>query len=85
MPMHPLSSLMNYGVPVSLCSDDPAVFGNMGLTFDFFQASSAIFDNVHCRTDPHAVQQVLVASELNQLSTMGELARRSFKVSVGYA
>ena len=39
MPMHPLPALMNFGVPVALCSDDPAVFGNMGLTYDYFQAS----------------------------------------------
>ena len=39
MPMHPLPALMNQGVHVALCSDDPAVFGNMGLSFDFFQAS----------------------------------------------
>jgi adenosine deaminase len=37
MPMHVLPILLNNGVPVALCSDDPAVFGNMGLTFDFFQ------------------------------------------------
>jgi len=37
MPMHPLPILINNGVPVALCSDDPAVFGNMGLSFDFFQ------------------------------------------------
>ncbi|KAH9483880.1 Adenosine deaminase 2-A [Psilocybe cubensis] len=37
MPMHPLPALLNYGVPVALCSDDPAVFGSMGLTYDFFQ------------------------------------------------
>ncbi|CCM05080.1 uncharacterized protein FIBRA_07287 [Fibroporia radiculosa] len=37
MPMHPLPVLVNHGVHVSLCSDDPAVFGNMGLSFDFFQ------------------------------------------------
>ncbi|KAM5538015.1 hypothetical protein V8D89_008212 [Ganoderma adspersum] len=37
MPMHPLPALMNQGVHVALCSDDPAVFGNMGLSFDFFQ------------------------------------------------
>jgi len=37
MPMHPLPALMNNGVPVALCSDDPAVFGNMGLTFDYYQ------------------------------------------------
>ncbi|KLO10537.1 adenosine deaminase-related growth [Schizopora paradoxa] len=34
---HPLASLINQGVPVALCSDDPSVFGNMGLSFDFFQ------------------------------------------------
>ncbi|KIM79690.1 hypothetical protein PILCRDRAFT_74115 [Piloderma croceum F 1598] len=37
MPMHPLPSLINHGIPVALCSDDSAVFGNMGLSFDFFQ------------------------------------------------
>ncbi|CDO77648.1 hypothetical protein BN946_scf184963.g5, partial [Trametes cinnabarina] len=37
MPMHPLPAIINHGVHVTLCSDDPAVFGNMGLSFDFFQ------------------------------------------------
>ncbi|KAF8211970.1 Metallo-dependent hydrolase [Mycena galopus ATCC 62051] len=37
MLMHPLPILMNNGLPVALCSDDPAVFGNMGLSFDFYQ------------------------------------------------
>ncbi|KAF9051221.1 Metallo-dependent hydrolase [Hymenopellis radicata] len=41
MPMHPLPILLNNGVPVALCSDDPSVFGNMGLTFDFFQVLAA--------------------------------------------
>ncbi|TFK42361.1 hypothetical protein BDQ12DRAFT_676083 [Crucibulum laeve] len=61
MPMHPLPVLLNNGVPVALCSDDPAVFGNMGLTFDFFQ--------------------VLVASEVTGLSTLGALARDSIEFS----
>ena len=39
MPMHPLPAVMNHGVPVTLCSDDPSAFGNMGLSYDFFQAS----------------------------------------------
>jgi len=34
---HPVASLINQGVAVALCSDDPSVFGNMGLSFDFFQ------------------------------------------------
>jgi adenosine deaminase len=37
MPMHPLPVLLNNGVPVALSCDDPSVFGNMGLTFDYFQ------------------------------------------------
>ncbi|KAF7338110.1 Brix domain-containing protein [Mycena venus] len=37
MLMHPLPILMNNGLPVALSSDDPAMFGNMGLSFDFYQ------------------------------------------------
>ncbi|CAE6353735.1 unnamed protein product [Rhizoctonia solani] len=37
MPMHPLPVLLNNGLSVALCPDDPSVFGNMGLSFDFFQ------------------------------------------------
>ncbi|TFK76212.1 adenosine deaminase-like growth [Pluteus cervinus] len=37
MPAHPLPIILNNGVPVALSSDDPSVFGNMGLTYDFFQ------------------------------------------------
>lgn len=37
--MHPLPIVINNGIPVALCSDDPAVFGNLGLTFDFYQVS----------------------------------------------
>lgn len=37
MPMHPLPVLLNNGVSVALCPDDPSVFGNMGLSFDFYQ------------------------------------------------
>ena len=40
MPMHPLPIMINNGLPVALCSDDPAVFGNMGLTYDYFQVRS---------------------------------------------
>ncbi|KAF7344583.1 Adenosine deaminase CECR1-A [Mycena sanguinolenta] len=44
MPMHPLPILLNNGVPVSISSDDPGVFGNPGLSFDMYQvlASSEI-------------------------------------------
>ncbi|KAH8826919.1 hypothetical protein DL96DRAFT_1710080 [Flagelloscypha sp. PMI_526] len=37
MPMHPLPALYNNGVPIALSSDDPSVFGNMGLSYDYFQ------------------------------------------------
>jgi len=39
MPMHPLPILLNHGIPVALGSDDPAMFQNMGLSFDFYQVS----------------------------------------------
>lgn len=61
MPAHPLPVLVNHGVHIALCSDDPAVFGNMGLSFDFFQ--------------------VLVASEVTGLITLGEFAKDSIKHS----
>ena len=47
MPMHPLPILLNNGVPVALCSDDPAVFGNMGLTFDYFQVRVIMCQDVN--------------------------------------
>ncbi|KIY43531.1 adenosine deaminase [Fistulina hepatica ATCC 64428] len=37
MPMHPLSTLINHGVPLALCSDDPGKWASMGLSFDFYQ------------------------------------------------
>lgn len=39
--MHPLPAILNHGVHVALCSDDPSAFGNMGLSFDFFQVRLA--------------------------------------------
>jgi adenosine deaminase len=62
MPMHPLAIAINHGIPVCLCSDDPAVFGSMGLSFDYYQ--------------------VLVASEITGLMTLGKIARDSLKVSL---
>ncbi|KAK7033986.1 hypothetical protein VNI00_012415 [Paramarasmius palmivorus] len=41
MSTHPLPILLNNGIHVALCSDDPSVFGNMGLTFDYFQVLAA--------------------------------------------
>ena len=43
MPMHPLPALMNQGLHIALCSDDPSIFGNMGLSFDFFQVSGMTY------------------------------------------
>ena len=40
MPMHPLPILLNHGVPVALNSDDPSMFQNMGLSFDFYQVNT---------------------------------------------
>ncbi|KIJ69088.1 hypothetical protein HYDPIDRAFT_23945 [Hydnomerulius pinastri MD-312] len=62
MPMHPLPILLNHGVPVALSSDDPAMFQNMGLSFDFYQ--------------------VIAASEITGLLTLGHLARDSITHSM---
>ena len=76
MPMHPLPVLMNNGVPVALCSDDPAVFGNMGLTYDYFQVRGCAFSLGIIDTS----YKVLAASEVTGLSTLGALARDSIEV-----
>ncbi|KAG9119192.1 hypothetical protein FRC07_005932 [Ceratobasidium sp. 392] len=78
MPMHPLPVLLNNGLSVALCPDDPSVFGNMGLSFDFYQA---------CTRDPQANPwintsfQVIVASEITSILSLGQLARQSLEFS----
>ena len=37
IPMHPIASMLNHGLSVCLCSDNPSVFGNPGVSFDFYQ------------------------------------------------
>ncbi|KAG9019560.1 hypothetical protein FRB90_000468 [Tulasnella sp. 427] len=37
MPAHPLPVMLNHGLTVALSSDDPSVFGNLGLSYDYFQ------------------------------------------------
>ncbi|KAF8511122.1 hypothetical protein BU17DRAFT_54841 [Hysterangium stoloniferum] len=37
IPMHPLPTILNNGIPVALSPDDPAVFGNLDLSYDFYQ------------------------------------------------
>jgi len=29
--------MLNHGVPIAIACDDPGIFANMGLTYDFFQ------------------------------------------------
>ncbi|KAG8731679.1 hypothetical protein FRC10_001582 [Ceratobasidium sp. 414] len=62
MPMHPLPVLLNNGLTVALCPDDPSIFGNMGLSFDFYQ--------------------VIVASEITSILSLGQMARQSLQHSL---
>ena len=70
--------MVNNGVPVALCSDDPAIFGNMGLTYDFFQVSQSW--QYFYQPSPKAISKVLVGSEINGLMTMKALARQGLEV-----
>lgn len=58
---HHLPILLNNGVPVALSSDDPSVFHNPGLSFDFYQA--------------------MVASNITNILSLGQLARQSLEYS----
>ncbi|KAG8695154.1 hypothetical protein FRC09_009362 [Ceratobasidium sp. 395] len=60
--MHPLPDLLNNGLRVALSSDDPSVFQNYGLSFDFFQ--------------------VIAASNITNLLSLGQLARQSIEYSL---
>ncbi|CAE6534341.1 unnamed protein product [Rhizoctonia solani] len=58
---HPLPILLNNGVAVALSSDDPSVFHNPGVSFDFYQA--------------------MVASNITNILSLGQLARQSLEYS----
>ncbi|KAJ7579114.1 hypothetical protein C8J56DRAFT_336847 [Mycena floridula] len=74
---HPLPILVNHGIPTVLASDDPAIFGNMGLTFDFYQVGITKLG----RNGQSHPSQVLVSSEITGLVQIGQLARNSLKYS----
>ena len=77
MPMHPLPVLINNGVPVTLSSDDPAIFGNLNLSYDFFQVGFLSPCDIHS-SSPSG--QVLVSSEISGLATLAVAARDSIEV-----
>jgi len=37
MPMHPIGTLLNHGVPVTINSDDPAIWQSTGISHDYYQ------------------------------------------------
>lgn len=37
MPMHSIGTLLNHGVPVTINSDDPAIWGSTGISHDYYQ------------------------------------------------
>jgi len=37
--MHPIKMLINYGIKVVICSDDPGLFNLKGVSHDFFFAA----------------------------------------------
>jgi adenosine deaminase len=37
MPMHPLLVYLAHGVPVTINCDDPAIWGSVGVSYDYYQ------------------------------------------------
>jgi len=71
--------MLNHGVPIALGCDDPGIFVNMGLTYDFFQVSRLIGSLqyfAHCEN----FVEVLVSSEVTGLMTLAIIARHSIEV-----
>ncbi|QRV92114.1 AMP deaminase [Ceratobasidium sp. AG-Ba] len=62
MPTHPLPILLNNGLAVALGPDDPSIFGNLTLSFDFYQ--------------------VIVSSEVTNVLSLGQMARKSLEHSL---
>lgn len=81
MPMHPLPILLNNGVSVALCCDDPAVFGNLGLSYDFSQVSWCLDGTATEQYVFTTGHQVLVSSEITGLTSLGIMALESLLVN----
>lgn len=62
MPTHPLPAMLNSGVPVALSSDDPAMFGSLGLAYDFYQVFVASEINGLTTLGTMAYDSILVSS-----------------------
>jgi len=76
IPAHPILAMLNHGVPIALACDDPGIFANMGLTYDFFQVGIPVGALWHLLTP----RQVFVASEITGLMTLATVARQSIEV-----
>jgi adenosine deaminase CECR1 len=68
--VHPLGEYMKRGVPVVICSDDPQIFGNKGLTYDFWEV---YFGQL---ADMYMVKQAIVNSY--QYSALPKAAKATY-------
>jgi len=89
--MHPIASVLNHGIPVCLCSDDPSAFGNLGLSFDFYQVlvsseqtglitlGEIALDSLKvCQPPPrHSAQLTVVFLSIQRLKRMKRSGRSS--------
>ncbi|KAB5589123.1 Adenosine deaminase CECR1 [Ceratobasidium theobromae] len=79
---HTLPILLNNGVPVALSSDDPAVFQNPGLSFDFYQVWFIPIEFLlQEKTYILAPTKAIVASDITNILSLGQLARQSLEHS----
>lgn len=40
--VHPAKTFLNYGIPISINSDDPGFFGYLGVNLDFYVCAVAL-------------------------------------------
>ncbi|ELU42785.1 adenosine deaminase [Rhizoctonia solani AG-1 IA] len=75
---HPLTTLLNYGVPVVLCPDNPASYGYAGLSFDFFQVDFCHYTIVSKQLLRKSIQAMVCSTSSNLLS-LKQLAKQSIQ------
>eukprot|EP01136_Pigoraptor_vietnamica_P007997 Opistho-1_new@2790 len=68
---HPAALYLDRGVPVTISSDDPALFGSVGLSYDFYEAFMGFGGG---RLDMRALKTMAMNSVIHSAMSSGERA-----------